>query len=154
MIIRFVFACLLMLLTCAANVHAQVVNGCDPELAQDMTGQATVIVAFGGIFGLNYSPRCMRVDVGVEVSFNGAFSSHPLQGGTVSGGVGTPDNSGPIQPTNTGSNASVVFPNAGTFPYYCGFHGPGFNMAGVVFVGALPPPDKIFGNGFEEVASL
>ena len=46
----------------------------------------------------------------------------------------TPASSGPFVPaTSTGTTRAFTMSSAGTFPYYCQFHGT-FGMAGVVYV--------------------
>jgi plastocyanin len=115
--------------TCLASL-----NGCTPAMIQDLTAMPTTSVAFGGANGLNYVPRCIRVRTNTVVTFNGSFSSHNLQGGQVTGGVGTPATSGPFMTaTTTGSSSNFTMMNTGTFPYYCIQH-QGSNMSGAVFV--------------------
>jgi plastocyanin len=118
------------------------VNGCDPALAEDHTADADTVVKFGGDLGSKYAPPCVRVKAGHTVTFSGngtpmtqvTFVTHPLQGGAVKNGVAMPDASSPIPPTSTPQlNLTVTFPNAGAFPYYCGNHY-AFGMMGAVFV--------------------
>lgn len=107
------------------------INGCSIGSAFDLTGQPDVTVSFTN--ALSYDPKCVRVSVGAQVTFQGNFSVHPLLGGFVSGGV-FPAASGPFVPvTNTGMSKSVVMLSPGTFPYYCTAHALA-GMTGVVFV--------------------
>jgi plastocyanin len=116
-----------------SDAGAPAINGCMRATALDMTSSAAAIVTFG-TGGLTYTPACIVVSVGTSVTFNGNFSFHPLQGGTVVAGVLMPATSGPFVPaTSTGTTRTFVMTSAGTFPYYCAFHG-GFGMAGVVYV--------------------
>jgi plastocyanin len=120
---------------CTNSVCTQV-NGCDFSNAVDITGAAFASVGFGGGLGLIYSPKCLKVDVGTIVTFNGDFSGHPLLGGVVQGAVEVPDSSGPFVPvTNTVGLMTKDFTMtaAGTFPYYCVPHGT-IGMNGAVFV--------------------
>jgi plastocyanin len=91
---------------------------------------AASTVRFGGALGSAYSPRCVTVRVGDTLTWEGAFSSHPLSPST----RGTAAN--PIARTTTGTSAPVRFPRAGFYPFYCEFHGndAGGGMSGVVQV--------------------
>ena len=126
--------------------QAQTVNGCSRATATDLSGQSSTTITFpNGNF--TYSPRCIKVDLGAQVTFNGSFSGHPMSGGTVVGGVATPASSGPFLPmTNTGTSKSFTMSSNGDFPYYCLAHGAAFNLSGMVYVG---PEDGIFRNDFE-----
>lgn len=117
----------------AGGMGGNLINGCDPATAVDDTGMANVDIAFGGANGFAYVPPCIKIKSGATVTWNGSFVSHPLQGGTIKNGIPTPDNNGPIKPTNSGSTVKFGFPQAGVFPFYCAFHGPG-GMMGTVFV--------------------
>jgi plastocyanin len=117
---------------CQGNV-CSLINNCDPSTAMDMSGTANVMVSFG-VSGLTYTPSCLKVRVGDQVTFNGNFAFHPLQGGEVRGGTEFPAASGPFVPvTNTGAAKTFIMSSTGTFPYYCVPHGP-IGMNGVVFV--------------------
>jgi plastocyanin len=73
--------------------------------------------------------RCIEVDVGTEVVWNGNFTVHPLDGGE----AGTTDPQSPITLASpTGMNKHVTFTAAGTYPYYCTNHQ--VTMKGVVYV--------------------
>lgn len=107
-------------------------NGCDMATAKDETANAAVTIKFG-VGGFAYDPPCIRVKKGTKVTFEGAFTSHPLVGGTTTAGMApVPDPTSPIQPTKSGTTATFTMDTVGTFPYYCEYHIP--NMAGVVYV--------------------
>jgi plastocyanin len=80
-----------------------------------------------------YAPRCATVSAGDTVTWTGTFASHNLQGGSVEGGKGTADASSPIGLVSTGTEATVTFPAAGDFPYYCVQH-QSVDMVGVIRV--------------------
>lgn len=77
-----------------------------------MTGMAAVTVDFGS--GFSYSPSCLRVDVGTAVTLPGA-SFHPLAQGCGMEDVGIAD--------GATTNQTVTFTTAGTYGFYCMFHG-------------------------------
>jgi len=104
-------------------------NGCDANMAIDMTAHPTTTITFEGI---EYTPRCVRVRSGSNVLFSGSFASHPLVGGTVTGSVGTPDPASPVPATSTGSEVTFTPTKAGTYPYYCSVH-VGSGMMGVIY---------------------
>lgn len=104
-------------------------NGCDPALATDLTGQDPVTISFGFFF---YDPPCVRVSQGTKVIFNGDFTAHPLAGGKNIGGAKFPDAASPFMPiTDAGMSKTFTLLSAGSFAYYCDVHG---NMYGAVFV--------------------
>lgn len=108
------------------------VNGCDMATAKNETANAAVTIKFG-VAGFTYDPPCIRVKKGTKVTFEGAFLSHPLVGGTTTAGMPpVPDPTSPIQPTKSGTSATFTMDTVGIFPYYCEYHIP--NMAGVVYV--------------------
>lgn len=117
---------------CTGNVCSQV-NGCDYTNATDLTGGAPTSVTFpNGNF--TYNPKCIKVTVGTDVTFNGNFGGHPLQGGVVVGGTTTPAASGPFVPlTDTGTTKTFDMDTAGAFPYYCVPHAT-IGMNGAVLV--------------------
>jgi plastocyanin len=114
-------------------------NGCDRATATDLTAAgATRNINFPGS-GLEYLPPCIRITAGQMVSFTpvaSSFASHPLRGGVVVTSVSmTVDPTSPITPTDTGTTAvSFTFPTAGTFGFFCNFHGASAGMKGAVFV--------------------
>ena len=108
-----------------------VVNGCTAASAMNLTADsANRTIAFPG---LAYTPKCARIRAGQNVTFAGAFGVHPLRAGTVVGTTRNPQSGSPIANTDTGTEKTVTFPTAGTYPYYCNFH---FDrgMFGVIYV--------------------
>jgi plastocyanin len=100
------------------------VNGCSADMAEDMTGMPMVSLDWA----LGHK-KCITVDVGTAVTWNGNFVSHPLSGGS----PGSPDAASPITTSDqSGMAATVTFSAAGEFPYYCTVHNMG--MQGVVYV--------------------
>lgn len=107
------------------------VNNCTPALAVDRRDAAAErIVTF---VGLIYTPGCLRIAPGQAVIFRGDFLAHPLVGGLLAGGGGTPDPGSPITATSAGTEATFTFPTAGIYPYYCVTHAADL-MGGVVYV--------------------
>ena len=102
---------------------ATLVNGCSIDLAQDMTGMATVDIAW-----TNPAADCILVDAGTVVNWNGDFTAHPLAGGE------SPNDADDLisQSDQTGATASVTFDTAGDYPYFCTIHTT--TMLGVVYV--------------------
>ena len=92
--------------------------------------QMATTVRFGGTLGSVYSPPCVTVRAGTSVTWEGSFAGHPLSPST----RGTAMN--PITRVASGSSATVTFPRAGFYPFFCEFHGSdsGSGMAGVVQV--------------------
>ena len=78
--------------------------------------------------GRSYSPACMRIKVGQTVSFQGTFSSHPLDPACGNYEV--------IVPTRSGVQKEFTFTKPGTYGYYCIRHGSrdGKGMAGLIYV--------------------
>lgn len=96
------------------------VNGCTAASAMDLTAStATRTISFSGT---SYTPKCAKIKAGQNVTFSGAFSTHPLRAGTVVGTTRTPQTGSPITDQDTGTEATFSFPSAGTFPFYCNFH--------------------------------
>lgn len=114
----------------SSSSGGMLINGCDKATAEDHTADAVTKVAVG-MGGFSFSPACIRIKKGADVTFEGNFSFHPLVGGVASIPP-MPDSSSPIKQTNAGMSATFTFDLAGTYPYYCEYHTP--NMAGVVFV--------------------
>ncbi len=82
-------------------------------------------INFGGTFGLNYSPTCMKIARTQMVTFMGTFSTHPLR-----------QDCGPaatITATTVGTTASFTFNTAGIYGYYCNNHR-GTGMVGAIQV--------------------
>jgi plastocyanin len=105
-------------------------NGCQKSMATDMKAVATVPI---GNSGLSYTPACVIVDAGTDVTMNLNFAIHPTVPGTVVGNTTTPDNTSPIPTTQSGTTVLFTMPNAGSFPYYCSNHFSG-GMMGVIYV--------------------
>jgi plastocyanin len=105
------------------------VNGCAPAdfAAHDLSSPsaARVITFPTGATPAQYSPPCITIGVGQMVTWNGAFSSHPL---VQFGG----DPTMWIQPTSTGTSISFGFPVGGTYGFECSAH-PSV-MKGAIFV--------------------
>lgn len=114
----------------AGGSMSNLVNGCDPAMAMDMTGMATATIAS---MGLAYNPKCIKVSAGTDVTWDSNFMLHPLVGGTVSGVTKTPDANSPIKPTSSGMSVTFKLPAKGTYGFYCDVHAAG-GMAGAVFV--------------------
>jgi plastocyanin len=106
------------------------VHGCSRMNATDLKANGAPTVAFDFY---QYVPRCILISAGQTITFNGSFTVHPLVGGQLVGIVKTPD-AGPIGFTNSGTSKSILFPAAGTFPFYCDAHAIDFAMTGAVFV--------------------
>lgn len=74
--------------------------------------------------GPAYSPSCLEITVGDTVRWTGNFEEHPLSPGRAPSRpedpMGSPNN--PIVYTDSGNLATVVFPSAGDYPYYCTSH--------------------------------
>ncbi len=67
--------------TTTTTTIAGQLNGCDIGTAVDWTGRSAVAIDFpAGGFNA-YSPPCVRVSTGTQVTFNGPFAQHPLVGG-------------------------------------------------------------------------
>lgn len=111
-------------------------NGCAPDLFVDRSAaDASRAVGFGGEAGSGgfaFAPKCLTIAAGQDVTWTGAFSSHPLTrglpGNTSGGAAGNP-----IPTTTTGTTVTVRFPRPGTYPYVCGTHA-FLGMTGVVVV--------------------
>jgi len=125
---------------CYEHACTDSVNGCTLANATDMTGMVTaslstpIQVQFGGTVGINYSPRCLKVTMGTQVEFSGAFATHPLVGGVVDGGAKVPASAGFFTPkTNTGTSKVFTLDDCGAYPYYCDVHALS-GMTGAVIV--------------------
>lgn len=112
------------------SASEKTVNGCAPSAAEDLTAETSVTITQTG---LTYDPACIKIKTGTSVTFSSTFASHPLVGGEVVNGTKTPDASSPITTTNTGTEATFTFPNAGTFGYYCDIHAAS-GMSGAIIV--------------------
>jgi plastocyanin len=95
-----------------------------------VAGTGADVVTFGPSFA--YTPQCLHIAAGDQVTFRGDFSTHPLHASS----RGTPINPIPSTGSPPPTEQLVTFPSAGFFPYYCAVHGAddGSSMAGVVWV--------------------
>ena len=109
--------------------NPNLINGCDPETAQDFTGDG-VDIEFVSFY---YDPPCVRAKLGDKIRLLGDFTAHPIQGGTVVGGVATPDANSPIYAQASDPFIVPFFQSPGTYPYYCTAHY-GSGMMGVIFL--------------------
>lgn len=98
--------------------------------AEDRTNDAAVAIASEGV---NYTPRCVRVAAGTQVTFNSNFQMHPLRGGEVVDEVGIVDPNSPITPVDSGATATFVLDEPGEYPYFCSFHA-SLGMFGTIWV--------------------
>jgi len=123
---RFAFLLAVAMAGCGSSSTpslAGTVNGCHTA---DFAATGTRI-QYGEPLGLKYSPQCLSVSVGQQVTFfadttTGAnFSIHPLRPGTAP--TSDPGSAGnPIVNQDTGSQYMVTFNTAGTYGYYCLSH--------------------------------
>ncbi len=112
------------------------VNGCTADMYADRTSpSADRTVGFGGDHGstgFTFAPKCIAITAGQDVTFSGAFATHPLSAGLAGGSPGgSPGN--PIPGTATGTSVTVRFPVAGVYPFTCTMHGL-LGMNGAVLV--------------------
>jgi plastocyanin len=120
-----------------AGGGADVLNGCDPATAKDLTGGQDVQIGFPGV-AFSYVPSCIKVSVGTNVSFLGegvaSLATHPLVGGTIENSVTKiPDPDSPIEMTNTGNSVEFTMSAVGDFGFYCDLHAIA-GMKGAIFV--------------------
>lgn len=125
-------------LVAVAPAHA--LNNC--TTFSDLRGQSLVVV---NTIGFRYSAACIRISTGTTVRIVSEFGSHPLYGGTVSGGNATIDPGSPIGPFVQGQQAEVQLQAVGEFPYFCDFHY-GMGMMGSILV---EPAGPLFADSFE-----
>jgi plastocyanin len=99
--------------------------GCTFATATDGTsGPQTIVVAQGG--NLTYTPKCLIVKVGTEVTFSGNSGVHPLGPFTKKGTLPNPITPG------TDTTIKVTFANEGVFGYYCTNHGSDGGTSGML----------------------
>ena len=117
------------------------VNNCSSY--SDQRGAA--LVSINSVAGQNrYSPSCVRIAAGGSVRFSANFGQHPLYGGTVLGGIATYDPSNPVGAHNNGTTpVTVVFDDAGEYPFFCDFH---FTMG---MLGSVRVDVSLFVDGME-----
>src|SRR5215468_11156535 len=78
------------------------INGC----TSFTNAAAPATINFGGNFGNAYDQPCLAVSVNQQVTFSGAFSSHPLRPGLAPSQAGGPDAGtlpNPIPSTSSGN---------------------------------------------------
>ena len=119
----------------------QSLNGCDRGSATELEPD-DARMPFGGMFGFAYDPTCVTLAVGAELTFVGNFAQHPLKPGRIEGDTVVVAPNNPIQPTSTGSQATFVFSEPGSYGFFCDTH-VHEQMLGAVFVG--PPPAAMAG---------
>ncbi len=108
-----------------------------PAMASSETMPSVEAVATGGAYGAEpfaWSPMQATVGAGGSVKFSTGSTTAP-HGIVWSGGPSTPACSGvPVNSSMTGWSGSCTFTQAGTYTYYCAYHGTG--MSGKVVVTA------------------
>ncbi|HKD42908.1 MAG TPA: plastocyanin/azurin family copper-binding protein [Myxococcaceae bacterium] len=100
------------------------INGCTSFTDATAPG-ASRVINFGGNFGNVYDQPCLAVSATQQVTFSGAFSSHPLRPGLAPSQAGGPDAGtipNPIPSTSSGNTLQFAFVNTGTYPFYCSLH--------------------------------
>jgi plastocyanin len=103
------------------------INGCGPsDFVAPPSMPATVSFTC-----CSFSPPCLKVPAGTDVTFAGSFAEHPLEAGDV-GPPATTDPNSPIKPTSSGASVTFTMATPGTYPFYCMFHDP--TMAGAILV--------------------
>ncbi len=115
---------------CIAKVT---LNGCDITTAENHIGENKIQFSFGGGVGNKYQPACVIVAPGTQLSFAGDFSMHPLQGGTVTNGVGKPEAQSIFQLTQFGFVQTYTPSLPTNYGYYCTTH-VAAGMMGAIFV--------------------
>jgi plastocyanin len=115
-----------------AGGASNLLNGCDADGADAVDRTADPALTIVNVGSTSYDPRCVKVAVGTDITFNVNFAIHPLVGGEIVAGAPTPDPESDIPNTTTGDTVTFALDTAGVFPYYCNVHAPG--MAGVIFV--------------------
>ena len=105
-------------------------NGCSAAMADDQTGQAEVPLPWGDAHG---PVRCTKIAVGTTVVWrvDSSFNNHNLVGGE-SGEADFDSVITEASPDFDAGTLSVVFEQAGVYPYYCIGH-PGDHI-GVIYV--------------------
>lgn len=98
------------------------VVGCRPEdFVYLNKADAERVVRFGGEPGPQYTPRCIIIEAGQRVSFEGSFREYPMTSGTSADPtLGSPYN--PIFYRSTGDFAAYTFSRPGDYVYSCQFY--------------------------------
>jgi len=116
----------------ATQIPFMAVNPCNSEDAYTTAGDT---IAYGGP-NLTFTPKCLKVAAGSQVTFvpatsSDSFSGHPLMH-SLRGTLPSP-----ITETTTGAMKTFTLATPGFYAYYCEFHGSaddGNFMAGVIWV--------------------
>lgn len=116
-----------VLLGAPTRARAQVVGDCQPGAYLDRTAPAASRQLTWDFSIATDPARCLKVQVGQTVVWNGDFDTHPLGG---SGGD-TPN------PIGLHVNGSVTFNAVGTFGFTCLVHS---SMKGAILVVPAPAP--------------
>lgn len=98
------------------------VNDCAPAAFVEVADGRGSRVVFGGKAGHNYVPRCLRVEVGAVILFEGPFEIHPLVPGRVEDAIPVDEEGGPIRAVRAGHVAEFVAREPGRFGFYCDAH--------------------------------
>jgi plastocyanin len=98
--------------------------------AEDRTGETSVTITSEGV---KYTPRCVRVSAGTDVTFLSNFDAHPLRGGAVVDEQGVVDPMSPITPQDSGTTATFTLTDVGEVPFFCAFHA-SIGMFGTIWV--------------------
>lgn len=130
-------AALITLPLCACATPSQApsepVNGCDPATATDYSRASEVEIRFGDEYAHEYVPKCLTVSAGTRIHFRGNFATHPLASGRFAAGLYEDEAGSPVQRSESGEEATFVFPEAGAFGFICYIHVVN-GMMGAVFV--------------------
>ena len=121
-------------------------NNCADADFLDRRGHAEIVIANDDPLNPHrYRPRCATISEGTRVVFQATpnFGSHPLYGGTVSGGIATIDPESPIGSINTGTEAERTLVEWGEFPFFCDFH---YSMG---IMGSIRVVPEMFRDGFD-----
>jgi len=92
------------------------VNGCDPEQTQVSAGNVTIQFPMDSTVQ-QYSPNCVKIHVGAEVTWQGSLMNHPLAPGPEGDPMKAGDPMNPILFTSTGVTVTYAFPAAGSFGF-------------------------------------
>lgn len=119
---RWITAAILMLGS-AALVGPQVSRSASAVTPEPAAAAATVTIS-----NFQFGPKTVRIKAGGEVTWQVKEGTHT---------VTADDGSFESQALSTGQKFSHTFAKAGTYRYYCSFHGSkgGHDMAGTVIVG-------------------
>mgnify|MGYP001198651352 FL=1 len=130
----------------ASSGVVRAANNCLTGEFIDRRGEAELVIANDDpLQPHRYRPRCATVSEGTRIIFRAMpnFGSHPLYGGTVSGGVATIDPDSPIGSANSGTEVQRMLVESGEFPFFCDFH---YQMG---MMGSIRVVPELFRDGFE-----